>query len=417
MFLPVNLDIAKTHLLSRKKQTIIAILGVMFGIAMFILMISFMKGTNQFLQDAMLSSTPDIHIYNDARPDRSNFDTEELSDKDSNLLQVSYGPKPGIGDVHLENVDTIVIDLKKNNAVAAVSPVLSTQVFFSRGPVRLNGIIDGVNIHDEISLYGLSDKMVDGMAEDILPVDDGILLGKGLANKLNVHVGDVIFLTSAFGTRIRLKVVGVFQFGIGMVDNVKGFLNLHTVQQLLGKGSNYFTDIHVKLKDLDNAKNVAASLAKKYNYRADDWQTANSSVLASTMVRNVLTYVVTFALLIVAGFGIYNIMSMTVSNKLKDIAILGAQGFRSRDIVTIFLSQSLFIGIVGALLGLTLGFFLAYGLSKIPFPQSDLISLKYFPVIFKVKFYFWGMAFGMLTTLAAGLVPSLKASKLDPVII
>jgi lipoprotein-releasing system permease protein len=126
---------------------------------------------------------------------------------------------------------------------------------------------------------------------------------------------------------------------------------------------------------------------------------------------------VTFALLIVAGFGIYNIMSMTVANKLKDIAILGAQGFRSKDIVTIFLSQSLFIGIVGALLGLSLGFVLAYGLSKIPFPQSDLISLKYFPVLFKIKYYAWGMAFGILTTVVAGLMPSVKASKLDPVII
>ena len=417
MSLHVNLDIAKTQLHSRKRQTIIAILGVMFGIAMFILMISFMKGTNQFLQDAMLSSTPDIHIYNDAKPGRSNLNSDEFSDTAGNQVAIGYNLKPGIGDIHLENVDTIVADLKKNNKVAAVSPVLSTQVFFGRGAVRVNGIIDGVNIQDEISLYGLSEKMVDGAAEDLQPVDNGILLGKGLANKLNVHAGDVIFLTSAIGTAMRLKVIGIFQFGIGMVDNVKGFLNLSTVQKLLGKDSSYVTDIHVKLKDLDNAKNIAASLAVKYDYRADDWQTANSSVLASTMVRNVLTYVVTFALLIVAGFGIYNIMSMTVANKLKDIAILGAQGFRSRDVVTIFLSQSLFIGIVGALLGLLLGFFLAYGLSRIPFPQSDLISLKYFPVLFKLKYYIWGMTFGIVTTVVAGLTPSVKASKLDPVII
>ena len=233
MFLPVNLDIAKTQLLSRKRQTIIAILGVMFGIAMFILMISFMKGTNQFLQDAMLSSTPDIHIYNDARPQRTDFDIYELSSKDSNGFAIVYQPKPGIADVHLENVDTIVDDLKKNNEVAAVSPILSTQVFFSEGPVRVNGIIEGVNIQDEIRLYGLSEKMVEGKAEDLLPVNNGVLLGKGLANKLNIHAGDIVFLASAFGTAMRLKVVGVFQFGIGMVDNVKAFLNLRTVQKLL----------------------------------------------------------------------------------------------------------------------------------------------------------------------------------------
>ena len=71
MILNVNFDISKKQMLSKKKQTIVAILGVTFGIAMFILMISFMEGVNQFIEDTMLASTPHIRIYNDVKTDYS----------------------------------------------------------------------------------------------------------------------------------------------------------------------------------------------------------------------------------------------------------------------------------------------------------------------------------------------------------
>ncbi|HVX28665.1 MAG TPA: FtsX-like permease family protein, partial [Parafilimonas sp.] len=133
--------------------------------------------------------------------------------------------------------------------------------------------------------------------------------------------------------------------------------------------------------------------------------------------RTALTYVVSFTLLVVAGFGIYNIMNMTIANKMKDIAILKAQGFAQRDIVTIFLSQSLIIGLIGALTGVMLGFGLSYALSRIPFPANDEISWKYYPVLFKWTYYAFGVLFGILTTFVAGFMPSLKASRIDPVVI
>jgi lipoprotein-releasing system permease protein len=189
------------------------------------------------------------------------------------------------------------------------------------------------------------------------------------------------------------------------------------VQQLLGKNRDYITDINVKLKDNKLARSAAAEFRKKYNYKADDWQTANASVLASNIIRDVLTYVVSITLLIVAGFGIYNIMNMTIANKLKDIAILKAQGFDRRDVVQIFLAQSLVIGLLGALAGIVLGFLLAYALSNVPFPAEGFVALKYFPVVFRPAHYFFGIFFGVITTLVAGLMPSVKASRIDPVVI
>jgi len=194
----VNLDISKTHLLSRKKQTIVAILGVTFGIAMFILMISFMQGVNQFLEDTMLASTPDIRIYNDVKTDYAVSIAGEYF-KDSNKLITVHHPKPKEITRKIKNAAGIIADIKRNPLVTAVSPLLNTAVFYNYGPVQINGSIDGVNILEENRLYDLENKMVEGKTDNLLTSDNGIIMGKGLAKKLNVRTGDLIALATSAG--------------------------------------------------------------------------------------------------------------------------------------------------------------------------------------------------------------------------
>ena len=414
MRLPVNFDISKTHLLSSKKQTMVAILGVTFGIAMFILMISFMHGVNKFLEDTMLQATPDIHLYNDLKTDYSHSIAGEYF-RGENQLVIVHHPKPKQVLQNIKNADAIVADLKKNPEVAAVSPQLSTQVFYNYGPVQINGFIDGVDIIEEARLYNLEEKMVEGKTENLLTSDNGILMGIGLSQKLNVRTGDLVSLATPTGSTMRLRVAGIFRIGIGTIDNVKSYVNISNVQQLLGKDRSYITDINVKLKNNKRSAVEAKGMLKKYGNKAEDWETANASVMTGNFIRNVLTFVVSITLLVVAGFGIYNIMNMTITNKMKDIAILKAQGFARKDIVQIFLSQSLVIGVSGALSGIMLGFGLSYILSRVPFPANEFIGLKYFPVIFNPAHYLFGIVFGILTTFVAGLMPSIKASRVDPV--
>jgi lipoprotein-releasing system permease protein len=156
-------------------------------------------------------------------------------------------------------------------------------------------------------------------------------------------------------------------------------------------------------------------LRSMYGYYTEDWATANTAILAGERIRNMLTYVVSITLLVVAGFGIYNIMNMTVINKIKDIAILKATGFDGKDIVAIFLLQAIFIGFTGGLLGLVIGFGLSYLLSITPFDAGDFLSIKTFPVIFAPKYYGMGLLFGVVTTVLAGYFPSRKAAQVDPV--
>ncbi len=416
MRLPVNIEIAKTHLLAKKRQTFIAMLGVTFGIGMYILMISFMNGFNEYLEDSMLSATPDLRIYNDIKTDYSHSILDDVTDT-SKVMNIIYHPKPKDITPNVRNSQKIIEDLKKDERIKGISPQLSTQVFYNNGPVQINGSLQGVNIMDEAKLSGIDTKMKTGKIENLMTVANGILIGHSLANKLNVKMGDLVSLATPNGTSMRFRVVGTFQFGLGTLDLVRSYVSLSNVQQLLGKDNQYVTDINMKLRDNQLATPMSKELAARYGYKVDDWQTANASAMVSITIRNVMTTVVSITLLVVAGFGIYNIMSMTIQNKLKDIAILKAQGFSGPDVRQIFLVESVTIGTMGAITGLGLGFLMSYGVWNLPFPKNEFISITHYPVTFHWYHYAFGVLFGMMTTFIAGLMPSVKASKIDPVAI
>ena len=145
MALGVNIEIAKTHLLAKKRQTFVAMLGVTFGIGMYILMIGFMTGFNEFLEDTLLSSTPDVRIYNDIKTDYSHMLVNDFIDNTKEIAVVHH-PRPKDINPNIKNANEIMSDLKRDKRVASVAPQLSTQVFYNNGPVQINGTLSGVNI-------------------------------------------------------------------------------------------------------------------------------------------------------------------------------------------------------------------------------------------------------------------------------
>jgi lipoprotein-releasing system permease protein len=415
MSIKLNIEIAKTHLFAKRKQTVIASLGVTFGIAMFILMISFMTGVNVLLEETSLTNTPHIRIYHDIEVRRKNI----LDDvyRHENDLNIVWHQKPKQDQVNLKNGFLIANQIEKDPNVLGVSAQISTQVFYNYGPTPIPGIVVGVNILIEDKLYNLKSKMIQGDMESLLTSNDGILMGKGLAEKMNLNLGDHVNVTTPQGNTQLMRIVGIFKTNIGAIDNIRSYASISTVQTLMNKDNRYITDIHVKLFDLNKAKYYAKQYHAQYAYKSEDWEEANATILSSFIIRNVLTMVVVTTLLVVAGFGIYNIMNMTIYDKMKDIAILKATGFEQKDIVQVFLFQAIFIGLMGGVAGLSLGFVLSYILSITPFDAGEFLSVDTFPVNMDPKFYVFGLVFGVLTTIFAGYFPSRKASKIDPVVI
>jgi lipoprotein-releasing system permease protein len=386
-------------------------LGVTFGIGMFIALVSLMTGLNDFTEELTMASSPDIHIYNDITENRASI-AEEIN---TNGINIVHHQKPKKETAKVRNALQITEMIRRDPRVLGVAPMLSSQVFYNYGPVELPGNISGVDILEEDKLFDLRSKMKAGQIEDLLANNDGIIIGTGIARKMNVKVGDRIVITTPQGHTMPLKIVGLFQMGIGTIDNVRSYANISTVQTILQQDHSYITDINIKLMDLLEAKTVASEYQAMFGYKAEDWETANSTFLTGIVIRNIITYSVSFTLLIVAGFGIYNILNMTIMNKMKDIAILKAMGFSGKDVRLIFMIQSLVIGFMGSVAGLCIGYVLSYLIAQAPFDGGDMVSLDHFPVNFDAKYYITGIVFGVLTTALAGYMPSRKAAYIDPI--
>jgi lipoprotein-releasing system permease protein len=411
----LNLSISKTLLLARLKQSIIAAAGVTFGIAMFITLVSFMTGLNKMLDSLILNRTPHIRLYNAINPNADQPVNRTVEFKNS--LNIVQSIKPSDSRTEIYNSSAIIQSLKSDPRVVAVAPKVASQVFYNIGVIDLNGLVNGIDVSQEMKYFSFADYIIKGDAYDLNRISNSVILGKGVADKMMSQVGDVIHVTSAKGDQLSLKVVGIFQLGLATVDDVQSYASLETTQKLLGKPKSYYTDIQVKLTNINDAPSAAKEYALRYRTDAEDVQTANAQFESGTKVRNIITYAVSITLLIVAGFGIYNILNMMIYEKMDAIAILKATGFSSSDVKNIFINLSLIIGFIGGVAGLITGMFLTMLIDQIPFKTAALPAISTYPINYDFSYYIIGALFAMATTYIAGYFPAKKAARIDPVVI
>ena len=412
MNLKLILNIAVHLLRARLKQTVVAAVGVTFGIAMFITLVSFMNGLNDLLDGLMLNRTAHVRLYNEIKPTINQpILLSEAYKKSTNIIS-SIKPKDRGKAIY--NSHAIIAYLKDDNRIIDVAPKINVPVFFNSGTIEISGVIDGIEVLSEEKLFKISDYIVEGKVID-LAQNNSIIIGKGLADKMLLYVGDLIKVTSAKGNLASLKIVGISQSGIAEFDNTMSYTSLSTAQKLLGESTNYVTDIQIKLFNMASSPAVAKEFQNKFDLDAIDYQTANSQFETGSTVRTIISFAVGIVLLIVAGFGIYNILNMMIFEKMDSIAILKATGFSGSDVKWIFIFLALIIGIVGGIFGLLFGYIFSSIIDVIPFETASLPTIKTYPINYNPIFYVIGIAFALITTVIAGLFPALKASKIDPV--
>ncbi len=409
------ISIAKSLLLARWKQTLVAAVGVTFSITMFITLLSFMSGLNDLLDGLILNRTAHIRIYNDIKPNTSQPINNNKEFKEAHNFIGSI--KSDASRQAIYNSGAIMEAIKKDPRVLGLSPKLTAQVFFNDGSIDITGSIFGINSTEESKLYHFDEYVTTGNSADLNKINNSIILGKGLSDKLMVGIGDAVQITTSKGDRFQLKVVGTFQSGIKDFDNVQSYASLNTVQKILSVPKDYVNSIQVKLKDITQAPKVAKEYEQLFQTDAEDIQTANSQFETGSSIRTLISYSVGITLLIVAGFGIYNILNMMIFEKMDSIAILKATGFSGKDVKKIFIYIAISIGFFGGILGLFFGFSLSATIDQIPFNTASLPTIKTYPINYNPKFYMIGIVFSLITTYLAGWFPARKASKIDPVVI
>ncbi len=409
MNLSINSEVALTYLVAKKKQTLVASLGVMFGISMYIFMNSLITGTNEYFEKITLSSTPHLRFYRDH--EISNAKMLNRYRNDSSLYLIS-NPKMIDSDDRIDNPNALVQFLKSYSATLAVSPQITATVICANGNVQESGNISGVNIMEQDKMFDLSSTMIAGNVKDLSINSNGIIIGSGMAGNLNLQVGDNITVTASNGSKKLLRITGIFKTTIKNVDQTRCYANIQVVQQLLQKDRSYITDIYVNLKDYTQATKIGKHLEQLTGYTVETWQSANEQSIAARMIRDVIANAVVITILIVAGFGIYNILNMMIYEKIKEIAILKATGFSGKHVIAIFIFQAVFIGLIGSIAGVMFGWLISKASSMFYIGKGNL---EYLPISFYAKHYIQGSLFGVVTSFFAGYVPALRAANVDPV--
>ncbi|WP_047415699.1 FtsX-like permease family protein [Cellulophaga sp. Hel_I_12] len=406
-------EIAGALMRARWKQTLVAAIGVTFSIALFITLLGFMEGLNQLLDGIVLNRTPHVRLYNDILPSKKQ--PIALSEDYQNYYHFISSIKPTNTREEIYNAKKIINKLENDKRVKGVAPKATAQVFYNLGNIDVNGIINGIDPEKEAQLFSFSDYITQGNYKELKTVTNSIILGQGAAKVMNAELDDIITITNTEGEQFTLKVIGFFESGIAEVDKVQSYTSLATTQKILGKNSNYLSDIQIKLHHLNLAPALALEYEQFFELDAEDIQTANAQFETGSSVRSIISYAVGITLLIVSGFGIYNILNMLIYEKMDTIAILKATGFAGADVKKIFLTISLSIGVAGALAGILLGFLFSLGIDAIPFDTASLPTVKTYPIDYGIHYYLIAVIFAIATTSLAGWLPAKKASKVDPV--
>lgn len=405
--------IAITHLLSKKRQTIVAMLGVTFGIAIFIFQAGLMSGFQTTFIEQSVNTSANIRIYNDVQRERPSLLTRFRSKE--GMWNVVRNQKPKDDNPRIRNGKQIMEQIEKHPDVAGVSPFIGSQAIFQLGLAQVSGRVSGVEIEKENAIFAVEDNMIEGDLRKLETTTNGIILGEGLALKLGAKVGDNMTAVSPKGVSLDMKVVGIHKSGVVDLDNARAYINIRNAQKMLRVDGSYITDLNIKLKNIDQAVPLAAYFQSKYGYIAQDWESANANIFSVFKIQNMVTYLIIVSILIVSGFGIFNILMMIIYEKLPDIAILKAVGFRDTDIRTIFLTESLIIGILGGLLGLIIGFAMQKIVGSIKMDLRGFVAMEYLKFNSSPAFFVFAYIFGLIATGLAGYFPARKASKVDAI--
>lgn len=402
----INTEIAKTYIISNKKLTAVAAAGVVLGMSIYIFMNSMLVGFDKSSSASIFKTTSHIRVYKD----------DEISKvlvKNSKENYVIINPKIVPSNNTIINPKLISETILKQPEVTVVTPQVSVNVFYNNGKSQISGLAIGIKPEEANVMYNIKSFMAEGNFDLLKSNPNGIIIGSGIAEKMNAKIGDNINLTSSKSVNKTYKVVGIFKTNNSKVDKSNSYVNLASSQQLLKEGASYITDINVNIIDPEKAKAIAEKISNITGYKAEGWKEANETFMAANKMRKMIITFVSLTILLVAGFGIYNILNMTVSQKINDIAILKAMGFKGKDVIRIFVTQAVTIGIMGVIGGMIMATVLITFLKKV-YVGGDI---GYFPIDYEPTKYLQGVVIGLVITFFAGYIPAKKAAQVDPVTI
>jgi lipoprotein-releasing system permease protein len=404
--------IAIRYFLSHKRQSLVCIAGVTISVTMFLSMTSMMNGlTDKFITETVESSG---HITIKDEPRETRTLILEKAYADPNALLVTRGVKPRETVKKIQNAAGLLATLDRLPGVVSVAPVVNGSAIATYGTKTINVVIMGVEPERQLKTTTIGEDVIAGDFSRLRSVADGVILGRGVADVLGANLDDTVLLSSAEGGRTISRVVGIFSTGVTPLDYSRAYMLLNSAQTLLDK-KNVINEIVIRTDDYRQAEPLAAQIESMAGYRTEPWQEASANFLKIFKIQSLITYIITAALLIVAAFGVLNILIMAVLERVNDIAILKSFGLSRADISVIYLFQGGVIGLIGATAGVIFGKLAIEGLRRVPVPMEGLVKTEGLLMTEHASQYYAAFISAMVIVLLAAVYPARRAAKFDPV--
>ena len=392
------------YLKAKRKQgfisviTAISILGIMIGVMALIVVLAVMNG---FREDLM----------------------KKILGVNSHLLILSY--KGGISDTERVIQKALEVD-----GVLSATPLVYSQVMIKNYGNISGAVLRGIDPATVGTVIEI-DSMIRGGSVDLLKDSGtdppGIILGSQLSKQIGAVPGDTVTLVSPIGKLTPLgrvanegqfEVKALFESGMYEYDSSMVYLSLPDAQDFLTLGDEV-TVIELKVKDIDQSDTIGKRIQEKlgYPYWTKDWKMMNRSLFSALKLEKVTMFIILTMIVLVGALNIISSLVMMVMEKNRDIAILRTMGASPKSIMSIFIFQGLFVGLIGTLLGLMSGSFLCHILARYKFIKlpPDVYYISTLPVRMEwfdvISIVFAAVIISFLAT----IYPSWQASKVNPV--
>jgi lipoprotein-releasing system permease protein len=378
--------------------TLFSVLGVSAGVATLVIALAMNSGFRETLQEKLLGVTAHISL---TRPGPGGI-------RDYKLLAEKLGKIPG---------------------VRTVTPGIYQTVLLSFGGQARGVVVKGIDVEMEKRSDEALQKLAAGKLEFVADGEgiEGMLVGKQLADEWKLRPGDYVTLTSPQGrltpygliprTR-RFRVSGVFDSGFYDYDENWCFVGLPAAQSLAGT-DDVVNVLEFRLDKPEEANQIAQVLEKTggQGFVAGTWMEENRALFRALRLEKVVTAIFIGLITFIAGLNILVVLSMTVTDKARDIAVLLSMGARREQIRRIFLLQGIAIGATGIIAGLIVGYaftWIAGTYHLIPL-DPEVYAVPYVPFLPNLLDGVWIAAAAMLIAVVATIVPAREASRLLPV--
>src|SRR5256885_1239390 len=378
--------------------TAFSVLGVAAGVATLVIALAMNPGFRETLQDRLLGVTAHISLT-----------------------------RPGSGGIH--DYEPLAIKLSKIPGIRTVTPAVYQTVVMTFGAESRGVVAKGVEPAREEAADEALRKLSSGKL-DFQPDADGIdalLVGKQLADDWKLGPGDYVTLTSPQGRLTpfgllprthRFRVAGIFDSGFYDYDANWCFMKMDAAQALAG-ASDVVNVLEFRLQNPEAAPAIAHEIEQQagMGFATQTWMEQQGALFRALRLEKLVTAIFIGLITLVAGLNILVVLSMTVTDRAKDIAVLRSMGSLSRQLRDIFLLQGLTIGAIGTILGLIIGYsfaFIAGRYQLIPL-DPQVYAVAYVPFHPSAIDGVWISVVAMGISLLATVVPARAAAKLLPV--